>query len=150
MLLLQNRISIRLPISCFLVAKSVLIFLYWARAWLRPLTRHVWTHLSVGAQMIHRTGLDNSVRMQIVFRNSVCRERLICSGFNVLSHETVILVVSSGPWFLSSPCWTSGGLTEAHDVVVTWKRTLRDWHFVRGVHRSQRVSNVELWCFPFC
>ena len=40
----------------------------------------------------------------------------------------------------------------SHDYVIKWKHFLRDWPFVRGIHRSQwipqtKASDVEPWCF---
>ena len=43
-------------------------------------------------------------------------------------------------------------LNYIHDNVIKWKRFLRYWPFMRGVHRStvispQKASDAELWCF---
>ena len=42
--------------------------------------------------------------------------------------------------------------TVSHDGVIIWKHFPRYWPFVRGIHRSRRISrtktsNTELWCF---
>ena len=34
-----------------------------------------------------------------------------------------------------------------HDDVINWKHFSCYWPFVRGIHRSQRASTAELWCF---
>ena len=34
-----------------------------------------------------------------------------------------------------------------HDDVIKWKQFPRYWPFGRGIHRSSKASDAELWCF---
>ena len=48
--------------------------------------------------------------------------------------------------------WGTTGLCLFHDDVTKWKHFLRNWSFVRGIHRSRwiphtKASDAELWFF---
>ena len=46
--------------------------------------------------------------------------------------------------------WWHNSITWIHDDVIKWKHFLRNWPFVRGIHRwipRTKASNAKLWCF---